>query len=86
MVVDAMQGSRDDAMEVLKYVSISVVDLVSAINRLNYRGWHWKSLIRDILTLREDSSIYDLTLVGAIAQVVHDSPRLRGGSIYHQAQ
>jgi hypothetical protein len=70
MVVDAMQGSRDDVMEVLKYISISVVNLVSAINRLNYRGWRWKSLIRDISTLHEDSGIYDLTLVGAIAQVM----------------
>jgi hypothetical protein len=67
MVVDAMQGSRDDVMEVLEYVSISVVNLVSAINRLSYRGWRWKSLIRNISTLREDSGIYDLTLVGAIA-------------------
>jgi hypothetical protein len=43
---------------------------VSAINRLNCWGWRWKSLIGDISTLREDSGIYDLTLVGAIAQVM----------------
>ncbi len=78
MVVDAIQGLRDDAMEVLKYVSISVFDLVSAINRLNCRGWRWKSLIGDILTLCEDSGIYDLTLVGAIAQVM--TPRDSGAA------
>jgi hypothetical protein len=66
MVVESRRGSRQDALDVLTHVGLSVTDIVAAINRINKRGRRWVSQIGRIEELREEIGRDDVTFVEAV--------------------
>ena len=66
MIVESRRGSRQDAMDVLTHLGLSVNDLVAAIDRINKRGRRWVSQIGRIEELREEVGRDDVTLVEVV--------------------
>ena len=67
MVVESRRGSRQDALDVLTHVGLSVTDIVAAINRIvNKRGRRWVSQIGRIEELRKEIGHDDVILVEAV--------------------
>jgi hypothetical protein len=59
-----------NAMQVLMHVGYSVVDIVAAIDCINWCSWHWVSQIGDMDVLQEDSGCQGITLVKAVAKAM----------------
>jgi hypothetical protein len=69
MVVEARQGSHNNAMEVLTHVDTSMTEIIAAIDRINKQGRRWESKVGDVTVLRDDSGLPSLTIVNAVAKM-----------------
>ncbi len=70
MVVDAWQSLRNNAIEVLNHVGSSVAEIVAPINRINKRECRLASKVGEVLVLRDNSGLHDITLVDAVARLI----------------
>jgi hypothetical protein len=70
MVVEARRGSCNDTLDMMAHVGSSVTEIVSAIDRINRRGWQWVRQIGDVEVLQEDMGRHDITLVDAVTKVL----------------
>ena len=70
MVEEVRESSRQDCLEIMQHARFTTDELVEAINRINQRGRRWGNEIGDVLVLREDSGVHDLTLVDAVSKII----------------
>jgi len=66
MVVESRRGLHKDTSDVLNHLGLSVVQIVTAINRINVRGQRMVSLVGSVDVLREETGRRDVTLVEAV--------------------
>ncbi len=72
MVVKARWDLHHNANEVLTHVGYSVLEIVAAIDRINWCGQSWANPIGNVEALWEDSRHFDLTLVEAMSKAMAD--------------
>ncbi len=70
MVVDARRSSRDNAIEVLNHVGSSMAEIVVANNQINKRGRRLASKVGNMLVLRDNSGLHNITLVDTVPRLI----------------
>jgi hypothetical protein len=69
-LVDACDTAREESTAVMDHLSMSIQEVVDAINHINTCGNRLRDLMGDVRALRNDSGNPTFTLVGAVQNLV----------------